>query len=72
MKNKKYVLIRADRREIIKEPKFFNTYDEVFEEMKEQYEASSDGGVGELNDDDAWCIVNGDMIEWQIYERNTF
>lgn len=67
MKEKRYVLIRVDARDI-KEPKFFDTYDEAHKEMKKQYETVSEGGIGELNDDNAWCNVNGYKIDWKICE----
>lgn len=52
----------------IKEPKFFDTYDEAHKEMKKQYEVISVCGIGELNDDDAWCEVDGCKIDWKIFD----
>lgn len=66
--DERYVLIEAKHREIIKAPKFFNTYDEAHKEMKKQYEICSKGGIGELNDDDAWCRVDGCTTEWKIFD----
>lgn len=67
MKEKRYILIRVNVRDI-KKPKFFDTYEEAFKEMKEQYEMISWGGIGELNDDDAWCVVNDCKIDWKIFD----
>lgn len=67
MKYKRYILIRVNVRNI-KEPQFFDTYDEAHKEMKKQYEAISVGGIGELNDIDAWCKVNGCLIDWKIFD----
>lgn len=67
MKEKRYVLIRVDVRDI-KEPKFFDTYEEAHKEMKEQYEITSEGGIGELNDDDAWCQVGSCKVDWKIFD----
>lgn len=67
MKNKKYVLIEVIKRGI-KEPKFFDTYVTAYKEMKDRYEEVSEGGIGELNDDNAWCKVNGLEIDWKMFE----
>lgn len=67
MREKRYMLIKVFRRKIMK-PEFFNTYDEAHAEMKREYENYSDGGVGELNDDDAWCKANGREIDWKIFD----
>lgn len=67
MKEKRYILIKVNGREI-KKPKFFNTYEEAHKEMKEQYEMASKGGIGELNDDNAWCKVNDYEIDWKIFD----
>lgn len=67
MKEKRYVLITVNKREI-REPKFFDDYVKAHKEMKEQYETASEGGIGELNDDNAWCKVNGLEIDWKIFD----
>lgn len=67
MKEKRYVLIVVIEREIIN-PTFFDTYEEVFKEMKKQYEAVSKGGIGELNNDNAWCNIDGCEIDWKIFD----
>lgn len=66
MKEERWVLIKADRH-CIEEPEFFDTYYEAHEEMKRQYESSSNGCIGELNDDDAWYMINGCVVNWKIF-----
>lgn len=61
-----WVLIKADRYEIY-EPDFFDTYNEAHKEMKRQYEFHSKNCIGELNDDEAWCIDDGYMTNWKIF-----
>ena len=68
MQEKQFVLIRANRYDIDM-PEFFDTYDEAHDEMKRQYEIWSRDCVGELNDDDAWCMNNdGWMTNWKIFD----
>lgn len=67
MKEKRYVLTRVNVRDIQK-PIFFDTYEEAFEEMKKQYEMISWKDIGELNDDDAWCMINDSKIDWKIFD----
>lgn len=67
MTEKRWVLIRASKYDI-DIPEFFDTYDEAHEEMKRQYEIFSRDCIGELNDDDAWCIGEDDYLNnWKIF-----
>ena len=68
MQEKQFVLIHANRYDIDM-PEFFDTYYEAHDEMKRQYEIWSRDCVGELNDDDAWCMNNdGWMTNWKIFD----
>lgn len=68
MKEKRYILIRANKYDI-KEPEFFDTYYDAHEEMKRQYEIWSRGCTGELNDDNAWCMDDDSCItNWKIFD----
>ena len=67
MEDKRYILIRANKYDI-EEPEFFDTYNEAHKEMKRQYEVWSIDCVGELNDDNAWCMDdNGYITNWKIF-----
>lgn len=67
MKKEQWVLIKADRFNI-DNPEFFDTYYKAHEEMKKQYEIFSRDCVGELNDDNAWCMDDdGCITNWQIF-----
>ena len=61
----KWILMLANEYEII-EPEIFDTYGDAHKEMKRQYEIVSNGGIGELNDTDAWCRVDGHGYMWKI------
>ena len=66
MKEKRYILIRANKYDIA-EPGLFDTYDEAHEEMKREYEIWSKDCIGELNDEDAWCDDDYQMTNWKIF-----
>jgi hypothetical protein len=66
MKEERWVLIRATKYDI-DSPKFFETYYKAHEEMKRQYEFFSRDCVGELNDDDAWCMEDDNITNWKIF-----
>ena len=67
MEEKRYVLIRASKYDIA-EPEFFNTYYEAHAEMKIEYEIWSKDCIGELNDDNAWCMDDdGCITNWKIF-----
>lgn len=66
MEDKRWILMWANEHEII-DPEFFDTYDDAHKEMKRQYEIVSKGGIGELNDTDAWCRVDGCDYMWKLY-----
>lgn len=67
MEEKRWVLIRANKFDI-ERPEFFDAYGEAHEEMKRQYEIFSKDCIGELNDDDAWCMDdNGYLTNWKIF-----
>ena len=65
MEERRYILIRANKY-YIEEPEFFDTYYDAHEEMKRQYEVWSNGCIGELNDDNAWCLDNDCITNWKI------
>lgn len=65
MKDNQWILMWANEYEII-DPEFFDTYYDAHKEMKRQYEIVSKGGIGELNDTDAWCRVDGHDYMWKI------
>lgn len=68
MEEKRYILIRANRYEI-DIPEFFDTYYKAHDEMKRQYEIWSRDCIGELNDDDAWCMDDdGCITNWKIFD----
>ena len=68
MQEKQFVLIRANRYDI-DVPEFFDTYYEAHDEMKRQYEIWSRNCIGELNDDDAWCMNDdGCITNWKIFD----
>lgn len=66
MEKKQWMLIEVVGRDI-KEPEFFDTYLESHHAMKKYYEATSEGGIGELNDYDAWCNVGHCEFDWKIF-----
>lgn len=66
MKEKRWILIRASKYDIDR-PEFFDTYYEAHEEMKRQYEIFSNDCIGELNDDDAWCMEDDYITNWKIF-----
>lgn len=67
MEEKRWALIHASKYDI-DIPEFFDTYYEAHEEMKRQYEIFSRDCIGELNDDDAWCIGEDDYLNnWKIF-----
>lgn len=66
MKEERWVLIRANKYDI-DSPEFFETYYKAHKEMKRQYEIFSRDCVGELNDDDAWCMEDDNMTNWKIF-----
>ena len=65
MEEKRFILIRANKYDI-EEPEFFDAYVEAHEEMKRQYEFFSKDCIGELNDDDAWCMDDDCITNWKI------
>lgn len=65
MKEKRYILIRANKYDIT-EPGLFDTYYEAHEAMKREYEIWSKDCIGELNDDDAWCMDDDGITNWKI------
>lgn len=67
MEDKGYILIRANKYDI-EIPEFFDAYDEAHKEMKRQYEIFSKDCVGELNDDDAWCMDDDCITNWKIFD----
>lgn len=70
MAEKRHILIRANKYEIA-EPEFFDTYYDAHEAMKRQYEVWSKDCIGELNDDNAWCLDDDDcMTNWEIFNIN--
>lgn len=70
MKEKRYILIRANKYDI-EEPEFFDAHYDAHEAMKRQYEIWSKGCIGELNDDNAWCMDDdGCIINWKIFDIN--
>lgn len=69
MEEKRCILIRANKYDIA-EPGLFDTYDEAHKEMKREYEIWSKGCIGELNDDNAWCMDDDGITNWKIFEVN--
>ena len=67
MENERYILIHASKYDIA-EPEFFDTYIEAHEAMKRQYEIFSKGCIGELNDDNAWCVDDDCITNWKIFD----
>ena len=67
MEEKRYILIRANKYDIA-EPGLFDTYYEAHAEMKREYEIWSKDCIGELNDDDAWCMDNYGITNWKIFD----
>lgn len=68
MKEKRCILIRASKYDI-EEPEFFDTYDKAHKRMKRQYEIWSKNCIGELNDDNAWCMDDdGCITNWKIFD----
>ena len=66
MNNEQWVLVRANKYDIEK-PEFFDTYIEAHEAMKGQYEIFSKDCCGELNDEDAWCMIDDCINSWKIF-----
>ena len=66
MKDIGWVLIRANKYDITL-PDFFETYYEAHDEMKREYEIWSRDCIGELNDDDAWCMDDDTITNWKIF-----
>ena len=68
MKEKQYILIRANKHDI-EEPEVFVTHYAAHETMKRQYEIWSRDCTGELNDDNAWCMDDdGCITNWKIFD----
>lgn len=67
MKEKRYILIRANKYDIANH-ELFDTYYEAHKVMKREYEVWSKDCVGELNDDDAWCMDDDGITNWKIFD----
>ena len=66
MEEKRYILVRANKYDIA-EPEPFDTYYEAHAKMKREYEIWSKDCIGELNDDDAWCMDDDGITNWKIF-----